>query len=37
LLLTPNLGQTLLAGKLRPRPGEKICALVCGAGADGLD
>jgi threonine dehydratase len=27
----------LLAGKLRPRPGEKVCALICGAGADGLD
>ena len=36
LAIEPILGQTL-AGKLRPRPGEKICALVCGAGADGLD
>jgi threonine dehydratase len=27
----------LLTGRLRPRPGEKVCALVCGAGTDGLD
>ena len=27
----------LTTGRLRPRPGEKICALICGAGADGLD
>ncbi len=27
----------LTAGKFRPRPGEKICALICGAGTDGLD
>jgi threonine dehydratase len=27
----------LTTGKLRPRPGEKVCALICGAGTDGLD
>jgi threonine dehydratase len=27
----------LTTGKFRPRPGEKICALICGAGPDGLD
>ncbi len=27
----------LTTGKLRPRPGEKVCALICGAGSDGLD
>jgi threonine dehydratase len=27
----------LTSGKLRPRPGEKVCALICGAGTDGLD
>jgi threonine dehydratase len=26
----------LLAGRYRPRPGERVCALVCGAGTDGL-
>jgi threonine dehydratase len=26
----------LLAGKYRPRPGEKVCAIVCGAGTDGM-
>lgn len=26
----------LLSGKVRPQKGEKICALVCGAGPDGL-
>ena len=26
----------LLAGHFRPRPGERVCALVCGAGTDGL-
>jgi threonine dehydratase len=27
----------LLTGKFQPRPGEQVCALVCGAGADGID
>ncbi|MDP6352176.1 MAG: threonine/serine dehydratase [Alphaproteobacteria bacterium] len=27
----------LLTGKFRPEPGTEICALVCGAGADGAD
>jgi len=27
----------LTSGKYRPRPGEKVCALICGAGSDGLD
>jgi threonine dehydratase len=27
----------LTTGKLRPRPGEKVCALICGAGTDGFD
>ncbi len=27
----------LLTGKVRPRPGEKVCALISGAGSDGLD
>jgi threonine dehydratase len=27
----------LTTGRYRPRPGEKVCALICGAGADGLD
>jgi threonine dehydratase len=27
----------LTSGKFRPRPGEKVCALICGAGADGID
>jgi threonine dehydratase len=27
----------LLGGQFRPRPGERVCALVCGAGTDGLD
>jgi threonine dehydratase len=27
----------LTSGKYRPRPGERVCALICGAGADGLD
>ena len=27
----------LTSGKFRPGPGEKVCALICGAGADGLD
>jgi threonine dehydratase len=26
----------LLAGAYQPAPGERICALVCGAGTDGL-
>ncbi len=26
----------LLAGAYRPKPGERICAIVCGAGADAL-
>jgi threonine dehydratase len=26
----------LLAGAYRPAPGERVCALVCGAGSDGL-
>jgi len=26
----------LLSGRYRPRPGERVCALVCGAGTDGL-
>jgi threonine dehydratase len=26
----------LLAGSYRPAPGERVCALVCGAGSDGL-
>ena len=26
----------LLQGRVRPAPGEKICALVCGAGRDGI-
>ena len=27
----------LTSGKFRPRPGAKVCALICGAGPDGLD
>jgi threonine dehydratase len=27
----------LTTGKFRPRPGAKVCALICGAGTDGLD
>jgi len=27
----------LTSGKFRPRPGERVCALICGAGSDGLD
>jgi threonine dehydratase len=27
----------LTSRKYRPRPGEKVCALICGAGPDGLD
>jgi threonine dehydratase len=27
----------LTSGKFHPRPGEKVCALISGAGADGLD
>ena len=26
----------LLTGKYRPRPGERVCVLVCGAGPDGI-
>lgn len=26
----------LTSGKFHPRPGEKVCALICGAGTDGL-
>jgi threonine dehydratase len=26
----------LLAGRYKPKPGETVCALVCGAGTDGL-
>ena len=26
----------LLSGRYRPKPGETVCALVCGAGTDGL-
>jgi threonine dehydratase len=26
----------LLAGHYRPAPGERICAIVCGAGTDGM-
>jgi len=26
----------LLTGRYRPKPGERVCALVCGAGTDGL-
>jgi threonine dehydratase len=27
----------LTTGRYHPRPGEKVCALICGAGSDGLD
>ena len=27
----------LTSGKFRPRPGDKVCALICGAGGDGLE
>jgi threonine dehydratase len=27
----------LTTGKFRPRPGAKVCALICGAGPDGLE
>jgi threonine dehydratase len=27
----------LLAGSYRPAPGERVCAIVCGAGTDGFD
>jgi threonine dehydratase len=27
----------LTSGKFRPSPGEKVCALICGAGTDGLE
>jgi threonine dehydratase len=27
----------LQAGRYRPRDGERVCAVVCGAGADGID
>ncbi len=27
----------LLAGRYRPREGERVCALVCGAGTDGIE
>jgi threonine dehydratase len=27
----------LLAGHYRPAPGERVCAVVCGAGTDGID
>ncbi|HVM78576.1 MAG TPA: threonine/serine dehydratase [Stellaceae bacterium] len=26
----------LLSGRYRPKPGERVCAIVCGAGTDGL-
>jgi threonine dehydratase len=26
----------LTSGRYRPRPGEKVCALICGAGSDGF-
>jgi threonine dehydratase len=26
----------LLTGRYRPREGEKVCPIVCGAGVDGL-
>ena len=26
----------LLQGRVRPAPGEKVCAIVCGAGRDGI-
>jgi len=26
----------LLSGRCRPKPGERVCAIVCGAGTDGL-
>ena len=26
----------LLAGRYKPKPGERVCALVCGAGSDGI-
>ena len=27
----------LTSGKFHPRPGERVCALICGAGSDGLE
>jgi threonine dehydratase len=27
----------LTSGKFRPSPGERICALICGAGSDGIE
>jgi threonine dehydratase len=27
----------LTTGQFQPRPGEKVCALICGAGSDGLE
>ena len=27
----------LLAGRYRPAPGERVCAVVCGAGTDGIE
>ena len=27
----------LTSGRYHPRPGEKVCALICGAGTDGID
>ena len=27
----------LLAGAYRPAPGERVCAIVCGSGTDGVD
>ena len=29
--------QPLLAGDYRPAPGERVCAIVCGSGTDGID
>jgi threonine dehydratase len=26
----------LLTGAYRPAPGEQVCALICGAGTDGI-
>ena len=27
---------TLRAGRVRPKPGERVCGLVCGAGSEGV-
>ena len=37
LLLRVELGPAVrVTGAYRPAPGERVCAIVCGAGTDGI-